>query len=102
VLTRRWWPKLVHDMEIAQIGITPAQLATFAALGTLVSMAALALVAPLLAAFGLAVPLVARSVVSRKLRRVRIAFDDQLPDALQVLASALRAGHSFVGSLAVV
>jgi len=38
----------------------------------------------------------------RKLRKVRMAFGDQLPDSLQVLASALRAGHSLIGALAVV
>jgi tight adherence protein B len=33
--------------------------------------------------------------------RQRRAFEEQLPDNLQVIASALRAGHTFIGSLGV-
>jgi tight adherence protein B len=51
---------------------------------------------------GLVVPLVVRSLIFRKLERKRKLFAEQLPDNLQVLASALRAGHSFVGALSVV
>jgi tight adherence protein B len=35
-------------------------------------------------------------------RRQRNRFVDQLPDNLQVIASAMRAGHSFAGALSVV
>ena len=38
----------------------------------------------------------------RTLKRRRKRFAEQLPDALQVIASALRTGHSFAGALAVV
>ena len=41
-------------------------------------------------------------VVRRKLKAVRDEFADQFPASLQVLASALRAGHSFNGALGVV
>jgi tight adherence protein B len=37
-----------------------------------------------------------------KLKKVRDEFADQFPACLQVLASALRAGHSFSGALGVV
>ena len=58
---------------------------------------------PLLALLGLLAPPVAtRSVIRWKLKRIRDAFADQLPTALQVLASALRTGHSFSGALGVV
>jgi tight adherence protein B len=40
--------------------------------------------------------------VKRKLAKLRDEFVGQLPDNLQVLASALRAGHSFTGAFAVV
>ena len=46
-------------------------------------------------------PLAARAIVRFKLRRLRDEFADALPGALQVLASALRAGHSFSGALGV-
>ena len=58
--------------------------------------------APLLGLFGLTTPLIARSVVRRKVKAVRDEFADQFPGSLQVLASALRAGHSFNGALGVV
>jgi tight adherence protein B len=40
--------------------------------------------------------------VLRTLARKRNRFAEQLPDALQVIASALRSGHSLAGALAVV
>jgi tight adherence protein B len=48
------------------------------------------------------VPSAVRTLVRGKLQRRRKQFAEQLPDNLQVLASALRAGHSFVGALSVV
>jgi tight adherence protein B len=45
---------------------------------------------------------VVREIIRHKLDAVRNSFAEQLPDTLQVLASSLRAGHSFVGALAVV
>src|SRR5207248_2517026 len=53
-------------------------------------------------AFALAIPFVTRSLLRRQLARRRMQFAEQLPDNLQVLSSALRAGHSFVGALSVV
>ena len=48
------------------------------------------------------IPLAVRSYLKRGLARQRRLFAEQLPDNLQVLASALRAGHSFIGALSVV
>src|SRR5437764_5733666 len=53
-------------------------------------------------AFALAIPFVTRSLLRRQLARRRMQFAEQLPDNLQVLSSALRAGHSFIGALSVV
>lgn len=47
----------------------------------------------------LAVPAVARLVVSIRISRRRAAFADQLDDTLQLVASGLRAGHSIVRAL---
>ena len=47
-------------------------------------------------------PMLVNGAIQRRLNKVRGAFAEQLPDNLQVLASALRAGHSFAGALAVV
>jgi tight adherence protein B len=57
---------------------------------------------PIVAVLGLLTPLATRAVIRHRLRRVRGEFADQLPTNLQVLASALRAGHSFSGALGVV
>jgi len=59
----------------------------------------LAVVSPVLFLLSFLIPLAARALVERKVRRVRNAFADQLPSNLQVMASAMRAGYSFVGSL---
>jgi tight adherence protein B len=48
------------------------------------------------------IPYLSREWVLRTLKRRRDRFAEQLPDALQVVASALRSGHSFAGALAVV
>jgi tight adherence protein B len=65
-------------------------------------MILLGLISPVFAILGLLTPIVTRSYVSHRLRKVRDDFADQLAPNLQVLASALRVGHSFSGALAVV
>ncbi len=54
------------------------------------------------ALFAFVIPYLSREWVLRTLARRRNQFAEQLPDALQVIASALRSGHSFAGALAVV
>ena len=50
---------------------------------------------------GLAMPFIVRWAVGFRARRVRAAFAEQLPDNLDVVSAALRAGHSLVGGLSV-
>ena len=69
------------------------------AVAFLIGAATASQVLPLVA---LVIPFGVYQSISRRLRKVRKTFAEQLPDNLQVLASALRAGHSFVGALAVV
>jgi len=52
--------------------------------------------------FGLLVPIAPYMIINSKLERKRRIFGEQLPDNLEVLASALRAGHSLIGALSVV
>jgi tight adherence protein B len=99
----RWWDRFNLDLEIADIHMPAIQIVLWTFVGTVVAMWLLGvLLGGIFAVFGLAVPFVVRSILKRKLRKVRIAFGDQLPDSLQVLASALRAGHSLIGALSVV
>jgi Flp pilus assembly protein TadB len=75
---------------------------TLAATVAVVAFAVFAGGSPWWGILGLLTPLLVREWVARKLDRRRKQFSEQLPDALQVIASALRSGHSFAGALAVV
>ena len=98
-----WWAELERDLELARMTVTPRRVMGMALAGTVAfALLALMLSAPVLALFGLTTPFVARALVRRKLKAIRDEFAEQFPTNLQVLASALRAGHSFNGALGVV
>lgn len=96
------WARLERELEIARIQTSVRAVAAITAAATVVVVVVLAAVVPIAAVLGLLTPLMARAVIRHRLRRVRNEFADQLPTNLQVLASALRAGHSFSGALGVV
>ncbi len=100
----RWWARVLEALELAQIRMPAIQLVLWTVVGTLFAMWLLAVVlgSVLFAVLGLGVPLAVVGMIRRKVERLRNTFAEQLPDNLQVLASALRAGHSFVGALSVV
>jgi tight adherence protein B len=100
----KWWARFKETLELAEIRMPAMQIALWTVVLTLFVMWLLTLVAGsiIFAVVGLAVPLTVRALIRRKLERRRKLFAEQLPDNLQVLASALRAGHSFVGALSVV
>jgi tight adherence protein B len=100
----RWWSQFKADLELAQIKTPPVHIVVATALATLFAMWLFASVggASVLAVLGLVVPLFVRGLVRRRVDRHRRLFSEQLPDNLQVLSSALRAGHSLVGALSVV
>ena len=101
--TRGGWARLEQDLELARVEWTARRVAVTTGATALALTVILATFSPVLALLGLVAPvLFARSAVRWKLRRLREAFADQLPTALQVLASALRSGHSFAGALGVV
>ena len=100
----RWWDRFREQLDVAGVSVPAVQLVLLGVVGAcLVGMLAALLTgfAPAVL-LGAVVPLAIRSLIGRKLERRRAAFAEQLPDNLQVLASAMRAGHSFVGALAVV
>jgi tight adherence protein B len=99
----RLWNRWEAEVELADISTSPARLA----IGTLVAMLVVMWLVALFFSFfavllALLVPFLVWTFVRRKVERKRAKFADQLPDNLAVLASALRAGHSFVGALSVV
>ena len=101
-LVVKWFQRLETDFEIGGISLTP-QLFTGAMLvGTLVAALVLAAIATPLILLAVLVPVFSMSWVRRRVKRVRDLFADQLPETLQLLASALRSGHSLIGALKVV
>jgi tight adherence protein B len=97
-----WLGRIDLKLEIAEIEMSATRLVIYTATGTALTSILFALISPVLVLVGLAIPLIVRGWVNRKLGRVRHEFSEQLPANLQVLASAMRAGHSFSGALAVV
>jgi len=98
----KWWARFKLDLEIGRVDIPPTRILFWTLGATLIACYVLSLIDPLLVIVGLAIPFVVRAVVKQRARRQRQLFAEQLPDNLQVLASALRAGHSLVGALSVV
>jgi tight adherence protein B len=99
----RWWSRFKEELEIAEIRVSAVQIVVLTALFTAIVLWFLYTLGGLLfAPLAFFIPFVVRAVIRRKLRRRRTSFSEQLPDNLQVLSSALRAGHSFVGALSVV
>ena len=98
------WERLEEDLDIARIRLSAGRLALMTVAGTAVVAWLLPAISGVggAAVLGLAVPVVVRLVVKVKAGRQRRAFAEQLGDNVQIIASAMRAGHSFVGALAVV
>jgi tight adherence protein B len=99
----RWSERLAAALELADIEAEPIQVVVLAVIGTVLAVFILGLAfGPIAALVGLSVPLIVRYYVLRRIARKRRVFQEQLPDNLEVLASALRAGHSLVSALNVV
>jgi tight adherence protein B len=98
----RRWAAFAEDVDVAGLPATPERIASSTVAGTLVvAVLALMIGKPVLALFALVAPVVACLVVSARANASRREFDAQLADNLQVVASAMRAGQTFVGALAV-
>jgi tight adherence protein B len=95
---RGWLARLEQELEIARVEIPAGRIVIATAVVTLAVAVVLASISPVLLLLAFLVPALARAVISHKLRSVRNEFAEQLPPNLQVLASALRAGHSFLGA----
>jgi tight adherence protein B len=99
------WEKFKWELRVSGIDMPAEQIIMLTVLGTItVAFVVHFITSSLLvsAVFAIAVPFIVRWYLQRSLTRVRGKFAEQLPDNLQVLSSALRAGHSFVGALSVV
>lgn len=99
-----FWERFEETLEIAEIRIEPEWIVagTFAVMALTFLLIYAVTGSPWWSLFALVIPYLSREWVVRTLARRRYRFAEQLPDALQVVASALRSGHSFAGALAVV
>ena len=99
-----WWARFKQDLALAGLRIPPVQLVLWTVVATLGSMWLLNVILgnPVAALLALGIPFLVRMFIQRRVAAVRDKFAEQLPDNLQVIASALRAGHSLVGALSVV
>lgn len=100
----RLWGRFLDELELSGISWSPRRVVLFTFIGTFLSIWFVSLVtgSTLVALLGFVIPFAVRGVIRRKVARKRMQFAEQLPDNLQVLSSALRAGHSFIGALSVV
>jgi tight adherence protein B len=98
------WRRFTDDLEIADIALTPFQILLGTAVLTVLGMFLISAIlgSTIFAIFALGIPIFAYNSIKARLARRRRLFSEQLPDTLQVLASALRAGHTLIGALAVV
>jgi tight adherence protein B len=100
---QRWWQRFETDVELGGFKLSALAIAGWTIVGGIVTSLAIALwfqsLWGLLA--GIAAPFVTRWIVSRRVRKMRRAFEEQLADNLDVLAGAMRTGHSTMGALSV-
>ncbi|MGH3132184.1 MAG: type II secretion system F family protein [Gaiellaceae bacterium] len=99
----RWWQTFERDVELAGLKQSPVTIAGWTVIGSVLGsiLAALVLQSLLGLFVGLLAPFVTRFVVRKRVARKRAAFAEELPDNLEVLAGALRAGHSLIGAMGV-
>jgi tight adherence protein B len=99
------WQRFKWELQIAKINMPAEQIMVLTGVGMLLTFLLVNFVTGSLllsVALTISIPFVVRSSLKRMLLKQRKLFAEQLPDNLQVLSSALRAGHSFIGALSVV
>jgi tight adherence protein B len=100
---QRWWQRFESDVELGGFKLSPLAIAGW----TIVAGIAASLVTAVVTQnmwwllLGLGAPFVTRAIVRRRVRKRRADFSEQLPDNLDVLAGAMRTGHSTMGALSV-
>lgn len=97
-----WWKQFTEELEIGEFPMRPGPLVALTAISSLLLAFIGGLISPVFILLGVVPPVVVRAWYKRKLRVRREAFEEQLPNNLNVLAAAMRAGHSFVGGLSTV
>jgi tight adherence protein B len=95
------WGRFTEELEIGEFPVRAAPLAAGTAAASAV-LALLGFLSPVLVLLVFVPPLLVRTAYKDKLRKRRLAFEEQLSDNLTVLAATMRAGHGFVSGLSAV
>jgi len=100
---QRWWQRFEADVELGAWRLSALAIAGWTIVGGILGSIAAAIALESLwgLLIGLAAPLVTRFLVARRVSKKRKDFSEQLPDNLDVLAGAMRTGHSTMGALSV-
>jgi tight adherence protein B len=99
----RWVEGFSEDVDVAQIKHEPQKMLWLAAgAGLVLGLLGAVLVGPFWFVLCVVPPIALNLFVRGKARKVRNDFAEQLPENLDVLASALRAGHSLANAMGVV
>jgi tight adherence protein B len=99
----QWMSGFADDVDVAQIQHDPSRMVWLSVIGgLLLAIVAGVALGPLWVFVGLVPPIGLNLYVRGKARTVRNEFSEQLPENLDVLASALRAGHSLASAMGVV
>jgi tight adherence protein B len=98
-----WWQRFELDVELGGFKLPALAIAGWTIVGGILASLVVAGWYQSLWGLltGLLAPLVTRFVVSRRVTKMRKAFEEQLADNLDVLAGAMRTGHSTMGALSV-
>jgi tight adherence protein B len=101
VAGNRWWQSFEKEVELGGFRASPVTIAGWTLIaGILASLVTAIILQSLLGLLvGLAAPFVTRIMVKQRVTTKLRAFGEQLPDNLEVMAGALRAGHSLVGAM---
>jgi tight adherence protein B len=100
---QRWWQRFEADVELGGFGMSALAIAGWTIVGGIAASIVATVVFQNLwgLLIGLLAPFVTRWLVSHKVSKMRRAFEEQLADNLDVLAGAMRTGHSTMGALSV-
>jgi tight adherence protein B len=100
---QRWYQRFETDVDLGGFKLSPLAIIGWTIVGGILTSLVVAAwqqsLWGLLA--GLAAPFVTRFIVKRRVSKMRRAFEEQLADNLDVLAGAMRTGHSTMGALSV-
>ena len=100
---QRWYQRFETDVDLGGFKLSPLAIIGWTIVGgILLSLVVAAWQQSLWGLLaGLVAPFVTRFIVKRRVSKMRRAFEEQLADNLDVLAGAMRTGHSTMGALSV-